>query len=128
MLIDDIAYYLQLNGIGTVGTDILMGTTPALPDNVVVLSPTPGFCPQDTRLPDMKVTIQVLVRDAVYQTAYQRTWQVFNLLDNGGDRYTCLPSGRQMASKAMQAPFFLEQDANSRTVFVFNLLAISSRD
>lgn len=127
MLIRDIAQVLQANGIGTLGTDIFLGHLPASPDNVVVLYPTGGFA-QDLPLPDVKMTAQVLVRDKSYQAGYERIWRIFNLLDGGEKRFLQAPSGRKMVAQAMQPPFFLERDENSRSVFVFNLSIWTRRD
>ena len=68
MLIRDIAQILQTNGIGILGTDIFLGQLPASPDNVVVFYPTGGFA-QDLPLPDVKMTVQVLVRDKSCEAA-----------------------------------------------------------
>lgn len=127
MLIRDIAEYLQANGVGSIGTNIFLGTRPDSPDNVVCLFPTGGFA-QNLALDDVRMTVQVLVRDKSYPTCYNRIWQVFNLLDKTQNRLITAPSGRKMVVRAMQPPFLLERDANNRVVFVFNAAVWTRRD
>ncbi len=127
MLTRDITQILQVNGIGVLGTDIFLSQLPASPDNVVVLYPTGGF-PQDLPLPDVKMTVQVLVRDKSYQTGYERIWRILNLLDGGENRFLQAPSGRKMVAQAIQPPLFLERDENNRSIFVFNIAVTTNRD
>lgn len=127
MLIRDIAQILQANDIGTLGTDIFLGQLLASPDDMVVLYPTGGFV-QSLSLPDVRMTVQVLVRDKSYQVGYERIWCIFNLLDGGENRFLEALSGRKMVVQAMQPPFFLERDKNNRSIFVFNIAVTTSRD
>lgn len=133
MLIRDIAQILELGGIGTIGADIFLGQVPASPGNVVVLFPTGGF-PQDLPLPDVRMTVQVLVRDSSYRAAYERIWRIYNLLD-GGERgkFIQAPTGRRMVAQAMQPPQSLQREglgdeSAGRSFFVFNLSVWTNRD
>lgn len=127
MLIKDIAEYLQAKGIGFPGTDVFLGTMPDTPESVIVLYPTGGY-PQVLPLEDIQVTVQIMVRDLDYTTGYKRIQAVFNALDGGENRYIRVLSGRQMVCRAMQSPFFLEQDAKGRFVFAFNVVVWTTRD
>ena len=128
MLIRDLAQILQLSGIGTIGADIFLGRLPDSPDNVVALFPTGGF-PQDLPLPDVRMTVQVLVRDESYRAAYERIWRIYNLLDGGQrGRFIQSPTGRRMVAQAMQPPQSLQDDESRRSIFVFNLSVWTNRD
>lgn len=124
MLLDDIAMYLRAQGQSG---EIAKGHRPDQPDNLIALFPTGGFA-HDWSLPDVHATLQVLVRDKSYVSAYSRIWALYNLLDKpGGDRLV-IAGGRRMVVRAMQPPAFLEFDANNRSVFVFNVAIWTSRD
>jgi len=123
MLLDDIETYLLAQGV--IG-EITKGHRPDQPDNLIALFPTGGFS-HDLNLPDVRPTIQVLVRDAVYEAAYSRIWALYNLLDKPDDKLI-VSGGRRMVPQAMQPPAFLEFDANNRSVFVFNVALWTSRD
>lgn len=67
MLLDDIAYYIEQQGRGTVGTDIFVSQLRDEPDNCTILYDTGGVEP-DHYLPNANPTFQVYVRNADYAT------------------------------------------------------------
>ncbi|MCR4398935.1 MAG: minor capsid protein [Firmicutes bacterium] len=126
MLIQDIAAYLEVNGVGAVGADIFFGHLPDQPECAIALYPTGGFS-QDLNLDDVRLTAQVLVRGRSYQEAYEKVWRTFNLLDRPADRLI-VANGRKMVVKAMQPPFFMNRDEANRFLFAFNVMVDTRRD
>lgn len=64
-MLDDLARFLQDNGVGTVGTDIFKSWLPDSPVNCVVLYETGGPTP-DVDIPTKSPTFQVFVRNQNY--------------------------------------------------------------
>lgn len=64
-LIDNIADYLEDNGVGTVTTDIFVGYMPDSPNSCIAVLDTGGSTP-DAYLPTKSPTFQVLVRALNY--------------------------------------------------------------
>ncbi len=126
MLIRDIALLLQSEGIGTLGTDIFLAYRPDEPDEVISIYDTGGY-PAELELPDLRRTVQILVRGKSYATTHSRIWQIYKLLDRPGERLI-LANGRKMIARAMQPPTLLDRDAVNRVLFVFNLTIITRRD
>lgn len=137
MLLDDVATYLA--GQSTAFT-ILAGTggnlakaksldhTPA-PDTLTVLYETAGFGPVHTFSTSTGTAtrdherpgLQVLCRSTSYQTARNNADTVFTLLDGLAGTVLSTASGVTYRSiDAVQSPFFLQRDANDRTVISVN--------
>jgi hypothetical protein len=64
-MLDDLASYLQTQGVGTVGTDIFKSRQPKTPNACVTLYDT-GGAEQDKDLPIEDATMQVLVRSTTF--------------------------------------------------------------
>ena len=64
-MLDDLARFLQDNGVGTVGTTIFKTYVPKSPDNCVTIIDT-GGPEQDPDIPNDFATFQVLVRNSNY--------------------------------------------------------------
>jgi hypothetical protein len=79
MMIDALADYLQLNGLGVTGTDLFVGFLPAEPDAVTVLYSTGGPAPE-LRRPYELPSFQVRTRGTNARTAYDRCKAVYERL------------------------------------------------
>jgi small basic protein len=64
-LIDDVAQYLQDQGIGTIATDLFKANMPDSPDDAIVVLATGGTVP-DPYLPTASPTFQVYIRSSSY--------------------------------------------------------------
>lgn len=78
-LAKEIAAWLQTQTLGTVGTDIFVGSQPAAPDACVTVIETSGIAPSGY-VPLKKPTVQVLVRSADYATGKTKADAVFDAL------------------------------------------------
>ena len=126
MLIQDIATYLQTNNLGTMGTNLFLGTEPDLPDSATTLYDTGGN-PAEMRLSDLRRTVQIRVRDMSYSSGETRIWAIYNLLDTPDSRFIVM-NGRKTVVRAMQPPVMITRDQNNRCIFVFNIQCVTIRD
>lgn len=81
IIIDDIADFLEDEGIGTVGTNIFVGQQPDSPANCITVIDTGGQRP-DIDLPTKRPTFQVLVRNTDYALGAAKLLEVRNALHN----------------------------------------------
>ena len=63
---DNVADYLEAQGVGTVGTDIFVGYLPDTPDSCIAVLETGGTEP-DAYLPFREPTFQVLIRNTTFE-------------------------------------------------------------
>lgn len=66
IFIEQVATYLQAQGIGTIATDIFIGNMPDTPNNCIAVINTGGLAPS-MYIPDKRPTFQVLVRNTDYE-------------------------------------------------------------
>ncbi|SMB97778.1 hypothetical protein SAMN00808754_1941 [Thermanaeromonas toyohensis ToBE] len=125
MLLNDIAAYLQANGVGTVGTDIFLGQLPATPDNVAALFEYAGE-PPDLHSNVEYPGLQVLVRNKNYAAGRQKIEQIRNVLH--GLTETIVNGRRYLLIRARQSPEALPRDENGRAIFVCNFRVIKEVD
>jgi hypothetical protein len=131
MLLDEIAAYLQAEGIGTVGTTLFKGSVPqdaplvAVQDALVALIEGPGLPPLRVHTPRADTveqpTVQIVVRGDPhgYPAARQKAHDTFVALD--GLANVTLGSGFYLWVLALQSPFFLRSDDLHRPYLVFNV-------
>lgn len=125
MLLNDIATYLQANGVGTIGTDIFLGQLPANPDNVTAIFEYAGE-PPDLHWNGEYPGLQVLVRNKSYEAGRQKIEQAKNILH--GVSETVINNHRYLLIRANQSPAFLQRDENNRTIFACNFRVIKEVD
>lgn len=124
MLLDDIASYLQQQGI----TDIYKGYMPDQPDNVVVLFEYAGEAPELVMGGDNTTErpgLQVRVRDKSYPAGRARIQAVVDALH--GLSNVVLGNKRYLLIRANQSPASLGLDGNNRSEFVVNFSVIKER-
>jgi hypothetical protein len=133
MVLDDIAVFLQTQGIGTRGSTIFEGRIPpdapgsGVADQIVTLFAVPGFPPQ--RVHDIVGTavdqpvVQVRVRGSTVQGGYAAMWTVaetaYRLLD--GVRNQVVNGTFYQAITVLQSPFGLGEDQYQRPFVAFNV-------
>jgi hypothetical protein len=129
MILDELAKYLQDNGIGTVGTNIFKSYSPNKPDSALIIYETGGDRPQDT-FGSTNVAawenprIQIVSRSTEYQTARNTAEDAYKTLigiANQTIKANVADSGSfYLRVSAMQSPFRLGIDQNSRNLVACN--------
>lgn len=124
MLLDDIATFLEAEGIGTIGTDLFTGDIPEEPDNCVALFEYSG------QPPDVVVDIdypglQVRVRNTNYSAARAKIQDIFELLHTFTN--TALSGAQYISIYAVQSPHPLGRDKKNRIDFVQNFMITKER-
>lgn len=129
-LLDELASYLQAEGLGTVGTTIYKGSFPldtatTLDRPVLALVEVPGFPPMRSHdSPPSRYeqpVVQVASRGASYGYEAARVqadaaWQALDGLAN-----QVLSGTAYLTVQALQSPFLLKWDEAHRPVLVFNV-------
>jgi hypothetical protein len=78
-LIEQVAMFLQNEGVATLTTDMFLNYLPDNPDNVVAIIDTGGTEP-DTYLPTRSPTFQILVRNSNYDNGKAKLDEIRDLL------------------------------------------------
>lgn len=126
-LLDDLAGYLQAQGLGIVGADIFKGGLAVNPVAQYGLVETGGGIPLrelDNTLPVDTPGVQVLSRDMGYDLCSARAWAAYYAFDAVLEQ----PIGTAVykVTEPVAAPAILEWvplEGEQRPVFVFNLIA-----
>ena len=117
MMLDDIATYLDGNGLGTVHRDF----SPPSPDTVVTIYGTGGQAPVYTmRNPHIleRPRVQVVCRSLSLQTAHSNAKSAYELLS--GVRNRTINNVLYHWIEAVQEPFLLGKDQNARFTVACN--------
>lgn len=122
-LLDNLAAYLVAQSICTkVGKDVFIGLLPEKQDNGVKLEQTGGIEP-DRDIPIEQPTVQVMVRNKAYPDGLDKAKAIYDALHRKGDDLVLEAGGVDvMTCFAMQEPFHLGLDENSRHLFVVNFV------
>lgn len=121
-LVENIASYLQAQGIGTKATDIFVGLMPDTQDNAIMIDQSGGVTP-DKYLPVKKPTVQISVRNTGYLTGLDKITAIYNLLHQKGDNLALEIGGVDvMRIDAMGEPGHLGQDESARHIFSCNFV------
>lgn len=121
MLLDDVAAYLQTQGIGTIGTDIFKGAMPDQPDNCICLYEYAGS-PPDLHWNGEYPGLQVMARNTSYAAGRTKIETIRTKLH--GLTEQTLGTTRYLLIKANQSPESLGRDENNRQEFVINFTII----
>jgi hypothetical protein len=125
--IDDVAEYLETNGVGTIAEDIFVDEMPPSPDDVVMVAHTGGL-EADRYLPIANPTCQVTVRNTTYSGGITKIYQIFNLLHQKYDNTVLKIGGVDvMKIDAMQEPTPIGRDEASRHIFTCNFVFMIRR-
>lgn len=123
--IDDLAGYMQQQGLGTVGTDIFKGGLIAQPSTQYALIETGGREPLrelDNSAPVDRPTLQVLSRATAYQIASMRAMDAYLVFD--AILHQVIGTAHYIQVEPIQMPMLLERvrsDDDWRHVFAFNV-------
>ena len=123
MLLDDIADYLESQGIGTVGVDLFKGDTPEIPDNCVTIERYAGQSPG--MLGYEKPGLQVRVRNKIRENAEIKIKSIETLLHCLCN--TTLSGTRYLSIFAQQSPTPLGRDESNRFDLVQNYIITKER-
>jgi hypothetical protein len=127
VVLDDIASYLQTQGVGTVGTDLFKAMLPDTPDACVAVLEFGGDEPVDTysvtagTIKVERPALQIICRAAQddYSAARTKAESAYKQLHNLGP--ATLSGTVYLGVKAREAPFTLGRDSNGRWLVGFNL-------
>ncbi len=128
-LLLDLAEYLATNGYGVAtgaNPTICRTILPDSPDSCVAVIDYPGTGAFTNDA--VNRSIQILKRDAEYETARVAIWGIFNLLDVPEKRIIYLPASRWSIITTRNPPFWLKKDESKRTIFAMNLGVVTHRD
>lgn len=129
MLLDDIAGYLQTQGVGIVGNDLFNGYMPDQPDNLVALfeyAGSPMELTMGTGDPTLeRPGLQVRVRNNLYPSAKAKIEAIVDVLH--GLTETVISGKRYLLIRANQSPASMGLDANNRSEFVVNFSVLKER-
>ena len=136
MVLDDLAIYLQAQGLGMRGTTIFEGRLPAdapgggVADALIVLFPVPGLSPLHVHSivgPGVEQpVVQVRIRGGTTQGAYAAMWataeQAFVALDSISNQ--AINGTFYQRIMALQSPFALPEDEYGRPTLIFNVRCV----
>src|ERR1051325_6921886 len=122
MLLDEIGAYLQSLSLGTVGTDLFLGSTPDSPDACVTVREYGGEAPEFTLGPSVayeQPRIQIVCRAGVADYAAARTkaeaiYRALNVAE------ATLSATHYLRIEPLQSPFPIGRDENNRWEIAFN--------
>lgn len=118
-VIDDIATYLQANGIGTLGTNLFEAFLPPKPDVAVAVLETAGQKPF-IDVPISKPSFQILVRDTAYDHGRTVCDNIKTLLHNQYN-LTFVPGGIYFYyTRLISEGGHIGQDQTGRDLFSMN--------
>jgi len=124
-MLSDIGNYLQVQGIGTLGTNIFLGMIPDKPDNCIVLFEYAGS-PPDLYWNGEYPGLQVRVRNKSYAAARTKIGEVMEKLH--GLHEQTLSGTRYLLIKARGSPEILKRDNNNRVELFVNFEIIKERE
>ena len=124
-MLSDIGNYLQVQGIGTLGTNIFLGLMPDQPDNCVALFEYAGS-PPDLHWEGEYPGLQVRVRNKGYAAARTKIGEVMEKLH--GLHEQTLSGTRYLLIKARGSPEVLKRDNNNRVELFVNFEIIKESD
>lgn len=122
MVLEELATYMQANGIGTLGTNLFVGTLPSTPDTCVGLQEYPGTQPAYALGGGLQVLefprVQVMTRAKLYNVARDKADDVWRLL--GAITGQTLSGVHHLRVQALSNPFELPPDDTNRKLFACN--------
>ncbi|MGB9613900.1 MAG: minor capsid protein [Fervidobacterium sp.] len=121
MILQEIGQFLQAKGIGTLGINIFLGQLPAKPDDIIAIFEYAGE-PPDLHWQGEYPRVQVMVRNISYEKGREKIEEVKNILHGLSEKI--LDNKRYLLIQALQSPFFMQRDENSRAIFVCNFKTI----
>lgn len=127
MLLNDIANYLQLNGIGTNGVTLFQNDLPEVPDNAVAIYEYAGeesIKSHNGEFIDIPY-LMVMVRGATYDVAEAKMSAIRTVLD--GLANTVLSGTMYLNCFSLRPPVSLGMDDLLRTVLTQNYKIMKAR-
>lgn len=124
MMAEDIAFYLEAQGLGDTKKDIFVGLMPDQPDNCIALFEYAGN-PPDLHWDGEYPGLQVRVRNKSYAVGRAKIENIVRVLH--GLHETVLGGTRYLLVKARGSPEVLKRDENNRIEFFINFEIIKER-
>jgi len=124
--IDDIAKYLEDNGIGTLATDLFKAYLPDKPNSIVVVYDTGGFEP-DVYLPTGVPTFQIFVRSENYTDGKAKVDEIVALVNRQANIQLVAEGVYFYYLTLMSEPVHIGRDSNERDEFSINIRGMVRR-
>ena len=124
-MLSNIGNYLQVQGIGTLGTNIFLGMIPDKPDNCIALFEYAGS-PPDLHWNGEYPGLQVRVRNKSYAAARTKIGEVMAALH--GLHEQTLSGTWYLLIRARGSPEILKRDNNNRVELFVNFEIIKEGD
>ena len=120
--VNDLATRLVSQGVGTLGTDLFGGGLPSVPVNCLALIEYAGEeprlkAPGEVAL-DERPRVQVIARGKSYRLAEEKARAAYEAIQCA---MTTINGTLYLRIDALQTPFYLKNDENGNTLFVFNV-------
>lgn len=118
---EELGIYLQIHGIGVVGTDIFFQNFDSSTTNSIVLIAQAGQASKTTLRNTMTLKrpeLGIRVRDLDDSTAHTKAEAIYDLLNHTYN--TSLGSTRFKSIKAIAEPFFVSQSKNGSFIYSIN--------
>lgn len=118
----NLAAYMVAQGTGTaLNQDVFLERQPPLPAKCICLTDTGGY-PPSGGIPDLKRTMQVMVRDQGVKAAKQTAWTIYGLFSPVGGRHIKATDGTVYLTLAVAPPSPLGEDDDGRQLYALNLI------
>lgn len=124
VVIDDVAQYLDDNGLGTLAADIFKSFVPNTPDSCVTVLDTGGTKP-DSYLPTKSPTFQIYIRSTDYSSGKAKLDSVRALLHQVANEELVSGQTYFYYILALAEGGHLGRDANGRDLFSINFQALT---
>lgn len=122
MLLDDIGAFLQAEGLGTLGEDFFLSTSPDTPDTAIVVREYGGEAPVMVHnTPGVAYELprfQVACRAVDYETARLAAERCYRALARVANQQ--IGGARYLSIAPLQPPFPIGPDESGREIVVFN--------
>lgn len=126
-LLSDLATYLQARRvISGDGVDTFRDFTPDSPSSCVTLFEYPGT--PDFMSEAAARSVQVMVRDGNAESARQKAWAIYNVLNVPDDRIIYFTSTRWTITVPRQTPTKIGIDEHNKVLWGFNLAITTNGD
>lgn len=122
-LIEQVATYLQTNGVGTLASNLFISYLPDSIDTCVAVLDTGGMTP-DIYLPTKEPTFQVLIRATTYDAGKTKLETIRSLLHNRYNNYLVNGETYVYSIQALSEGGHIGQNERGQDEFSINFKAL----
>jgi len=125
--------------------NIILGTVPTNPGNVIVIGSSEGVLTalenstlssqsimvqkavSLPNMPDVRQTLSIIAINTNYTAVHEKIWRIYNELIGENSGYKVC-NGRQMYFVPIQPPYLYKTDANGKIFFILNVTVNSAKE